>query len=79
LDLSSLSQASIEIESLYEDINFYSTITRVRFEDMNFDLFHSTLETVEKALRDARMDKNSIDDIILIGGSTRIPKLQQML
>ncbi|CAF4915567.1 unnamed protein product, partial [Rotaria socialis] len=79
LDLSSLSQASIEIESVYEDINFYSTITRVRFEDMNFDLCHSTLETVEKALRDARMDKNSIDDIILIGGSTRIPKLQQML
>ncbi|CAM4780539.1 unnamed protein product [Rotaria magnacalcarata] len=79
LDLSSSLQATIEIESLYEDIDFHSTITRACFEEINADLFRSTLVTVKKALRDVRMNKNSIDDIILIGGSARIPKLQQML
>jgi molecular chaperone DnaK (HSP70) len=77
--LSSSSQASIEIDSLYEDIDFYSTITRERFEELNADLFRSILEPVEKALRDAKMDKSSIHDIVLIGGSTRIPKVQKLL
>ncbi|CAF1023423.1 unnamed protein product [Rotaria sp. Silwood1] len=77
--LSSLSQTSIEIDSLHEGIDFYSTITRARFEELCTDLFRSTLEPVEKALRDAKMDKSNIDEIILVGGSTRIPKVQKLL
>jgi len=77
--LSSSSQASIEIDSLHEGVDFYSTITRARFEELNADLFRSTLEPVEKALRDAKMDKSSIHEIVLVGGSTRIPKVQKLL
>ena len=77
--LSSSSQASIEIDSLHEGIDFYSTITRARFEELCSDLFRSTLEPVEKALRDAKMDKASIHEIVLVGGSTRIPKVQKLL
>nr|ACI90341.1 HSP70-like protein [Philodina roseola] len=77
--LSSSSQASIEIDSLHEGIDFYSTITRARFEELCADLFRSTLEPVEKALRDAKMDKASIHEIVLVGGSTRIPKVQKLL
>lgn len=77
--LSSSSQASIEIDSLHEGVDFYSTITRARFEELNADLFRSTLEPVEKALRDAKMDKSQIHDIVLVGGSTRIPKVQKLL
>ncbi|CAF1578918.1 unnamed protein product, partial [Adineta steineri] len=77
--LSSSSQASIEIKSLHESIDFYSTITRARFEELCADLFRSTLEPVEKALRDAKMDKASIHEIVLVGGSTRIPKVQKLL
>ncbi|KAJ8355118.1 hypothetical protein AAFF_G00097450 [Aldrovandia affinis] len=77
--LSSSSQASIEIDSLYEGIDFYTSITRARFEEMNSDLFRGTLEPVEKALRDAKMDKSQIKDIVLVGGSTRIPKIQKLL
>lgn len=77
--LSSSTQASIEIDSLFEGIDFYSTITRARFEELNADLFRSTLEPVEKALRDAKMDKSQIHDIVLVGGSTRIPKIQKLL
>ena len=77
--LSSSSQASIEIDSLHEGIDFYSTITRARFEELNADLFRSTLEPVEKALRDAKMDKSQIHEIVLVGGSTRIPKVQKLL
>jgi len=77
--LSSSSQASIEIDSLHEGIDFYSTITRARFEELNADLFRSTLEPVEKALRDAKMDKSHIHEIVLVGGSTRIPKVQKLL
>ena len=57
----------------------YSTITRARFEELCADLFRSTLEPVEKALRDAKMDKASIHDIVLVGGSVRIPKVQKLL
>ena len=77
--LSSSAQASIEIDSLFEGIDFYTTITRARFEELNGDLFRGTLEPVEKALRDARFDKSQIHDIVLVGGSTRIPKIQKLL
>lgn len=77
--LSSSTQASIEIDSLYEGIDFYTSITRARFEELNADLFRGTLEPVEKALRDAKMDKAQIHDIVLVGGSTRIPKIQKLL
>merc|ERR1712153_163412 len=77
--LSASAQASIEIDSLFEGVDFYTSITRARFEEMCSDLFRGTLEPVEKALRDAKMDKSSIDDIVLVGGSTRIPKVQKLL
>merc|ERR1712211_99683 len=77
--LSASAQASVEIDSLYEGVDFYTTITRARFEELCADLFKGTLDPVEKALRDAKMDKSSIDDIVLVGGSTRIPKVQKLL
>merc|ERR1712107_242432 len=77
--LSASAQANIEIDSLFEGIDFYTSITRARFEELCSDLFKSTLEPVEKALRDAKLDKASIDDIVLVGGSTRIPKIQKLL
>jgi len=77
--LSSSAQASIEIDSLFEGIDFYTSITRARFEELNADLFRSTMEPVEKAIRDAKMDKAQIQDIVLVGGSTRIPKVQKLL
>ncbi|KAJ8265866.1 hypothetical protein COCON_G00149650 [Conger conger] len=77
--LSSSSQARIEIDSLYEGIDFYTSITRARFEDLNSDLFRGTLEPVEKALIDAKLDKAQIHDIVMVGGSTRIPKIQKLL
>jgi len=77
--LSSSTQASIEIDSLYEGVDFYTSITRARFEELNADLFRATMDPVEKAIRDAKMDKSSIHDIVLVGGSTRIPKVQKLL
>ncbi|KAK7929123.1 hypothetical protein WMY93_005518 [Mugilogobius chulae] len=77
--LSSSSQASIEIDSLFEGQDFYTSITRARFEELCSDLFRGTLEPVEKALRDAKMDKSQIHDVVLVGGSTRIPKVQKLL
>lgn len=77
--LSSSTQASIEIDSLFEGADFYTSITRARFEELNADLFRSTMEPVEKAIRDAKLDKSSIHDIVLVGGSTRIPKVQRLL
>ncbi|XP_047487952.1 heat shock 70 kDa protein-like [Penaeus chinensis] len=77
--LSSSSQASVEIDSLFEGIDFYSSISRARFEELCSDLFRNTLIPVEKALRDAKMDKSRVDDIVLVGGSTRIPKVQKLL
>ncbi|CAJ0573983.1 unnamed protein product, partial [Mesorhabditis spiculigera] len=77
--LSSSSQASIEIDSLYEGIDFYTNITRARFEELCADLFRSTMDPVEKSSRDAKMDKSSVHDIVLVGGSTRIPKVQKLL
>ncbi|XP_015388153.2 heat shock 70 kDa protein 1 [Citrus sinensis] len=77
--LSSTAQTTIEIDSLYEGIDFYSTITRARFEELNMDLFRKCMEPVEKCLRDAKMDKSTVHDVVLVGGSTRIPKVQQLL
>ncbi|RIA96168.1 hsp71-like protein [Glomus cerebriforme] len=68
--LSSSSQAFIEIDSLIEGIDFYTSLTRTKFEELNQDLFRSTIESVEKVLRDAKVDKNQVDEIILVGGST---------
>merc|ERR1719188_986021 len=77
--LSASAQANIEIDSLFEGIDFYTSITRARFEELCADLFKGTLEPVEKAMRDAKMDKSSIHDVVLVGGSTRIPKIQKLL
>ncbi|CAL9055154.1 unnamed protein product [Musa banksii] len=66
--LSSTAQTTIEIDSLYEGIDFYSTITRARFEELNMDLFRKCMEPVEKCLRDAEMDKSSVHDVVLVGG-----------
>ncbi|KAJ8445175.1 hypothetical protein Cgig2_029547 [Carnegiea gigantea] len=77
--LSSTAQTTIEIDSLYEGIDFYTTITRARFEELCMDLFRKCMEPVEKCLRDAKIDKSQVDDVVLVGGSTRIPKVQQLL
>jgi len=77
--LSASAQANIEIDSLFEGIDFYTSITRARFEELCTDLFKGTLEPVEKAMRDAKMDKTAINEIVLVGGSTRIPKIQKLL
>ena len=77
--LSSSTQTSIEIDALFEGIDFYSKISRAKFEELNMDLFRSTLGPVEKALKDAKISKDDIHEIVLVGGSTRIPKLQNML
>jgi len=77
--LSASTYASIEVDSLVDGIDLFASITRARFEELNADLFKRTLEPVEKALQDAKMDKDMIDDIVLVGGSTRIPKIQSML
>ncbi|RMD42295.1 hypothetical protein DV735_g2855, partial [Chaetothyriales sp. CBS 134920] len=77
--LSSSAQTSIEIDSLYEGIDFYTSITRARFEELCQDLFRSTMEPVERVLRDAKIDKSSVNDIVLVGGSTRIPRIQKLV
>ncbi|MBW02543.1 Heat shock 70 kDa protein 6, partial [Eschrichtius robustus] len=77
--LSSSTQAALEIDSLFEGVDFYTSITRARFEELCSDLFCSTLEPVEKALRGAKLDKAQIHDIVLVGASTRIPKVQKFL
>jgi len=77
--LSASAQANIEIDSLHEGVDFYTSITRARFEELCADLFRGTLEPVEKSLRDAKMDKAQIHEIVLVGGSTRIPKVQKLL
>jgi len=77
--LSSSAQTSIEIDSLFEGIDFYTSITRARFEELCQDLFRSTIDPVEKVIRDAKLDKTGIDEIVLVGGSTRIPKIQKLV
>nr|ADM13667.1 heat shock protein 70 [Seriatopora hystrix] len=77
--LSSSHQASIEIDSLFEGIDFYTSMSRAKFEKENDDLFRATLDPVEKALKDAKLSKDKIHEIVLVGGSTRIPKIQELL
>jgi len=77
--LSSATQATIDIDSLFDGEDFYSNITRARFEELCSDLFRSSLDSVEEALRQAKMDKGSINEIVLVGGSTRIPRVQKLL
>lgn len=77
--LSSSTEATLEIDALFEGIDYYTKISRARFEELNSDLFKSTLAPVEKALKDANMGKSSIHDVVLVGGSTRIPKIQSLL
>ena len=77
--LSSSSESSIEIDSLFEGIDFYTRVSRARFEELCGDLFRNTLQPVESALRDAKLDKGKIDEVVLVGGSTRIPKVQKLL
>ncbi|WP_278046949.1 Hsp70 family protein, partial [Candidatus Hodgkinia cicadicola] len=77
--LSSVTQANIEIDALFDGMDFFTRITRARFEELCSDLFRATLEPVEKALNDAKMKKSEIDEVVLIGGSTRIPKIQSLL
>merc|ERR1711998_39 len=78
-NLSSSANASIEIGSLFEGIDFYSSITRARFEDLCADLFRGTLEPVEKVLRDSKIDKGSVHEVVMVGGSTRIPKVNELV
>ncbi|CAG0896386.1 unnamed protein product, partial [Cyprideis torosa] len=77
--LSSAHQARIEIESFFDGEDFSETITRAKFEELNMDLFRSTMKPVQKVLEDAEMKKSEIDEIVLVGGSTRIPKVQQLV
>merc|ERR1719164_173618 len=77
--LSSSANASIEIDSLFEGVDFYSSITRARFEDLCADLFRGTLEPVEKVLRDAKIDKGSVHEVVMVGGATRIPKVNELV
>ena len=77
--LSSSHQASIEIDSFFEGTDFFTSISRARFEEMNMDLFRKTMEPVEKVIRDSKVAKNRVHDVVLVGGSTRIPKVQSLL
>mmetsp|Transcript_30965 Transcript_30965/g.61376 ORF Transcript_30965/g.61376 Transcript_30965/m.61376 type:complete len:640 (+) Transcript_30965:57-1976(+) len=77
--LSSSTQAHIEIDALFEGIDFNSTITRARFEDLNMDYFRKCMEPIEKVIRDAKLSKGAVHEIVLVGGSTRIPKVQNLL
>jgi len=77
--LSTQPQARVEIEALYEGIDLSETLTRARFEELNVDLFKKTLGPVQKVLDDGDMAKTDIDEVVLVGGSTRIPKVQQLL
>merc|ERR1719149_600974 len=77
--LSASTQAYIEIDSLFEGVDFNSTITRARFEELNADHFRKTMEPVEKRLRDSKLSKSQVHEVVLVGGSTRIPKVIGLL
>jgi heat shock protein 1/8 len=77
--LSTATSATVEIDSLFEGVDFSSTITRARFEDLCGDYFRKCLEPVEKVLKDAKMSKSDIHEVVLVGGSTRIPKVQELI
>merc|ERR1712232_967051 len=77
--LSSTHQARVEIEALFDGVDFSETLTRARFEELNMDLFKKTLGPVKKVMEDASFKKSQLDEIVMVGGSTRIPKVQQMI
>ncbi|XP_058723618.1 heat shock cognate 70 kDa protein-like [Vicia villosa] len=77
--LSFLVTATVEVDSLFQGIDFSSSINRAKFDEMNMDLFNECMKIVESCLTDAKMDKSRIDDVVLVGGSSRIPKVQQLL
>ena len=77
--LSTSTQSTIELESLYDGEDYFSSMSRARFEEINIDLFRNTLKQVEKVMQDSNKSKSEIDEIVLVGGSTRIPKIQQLL
>nr|CAB3496336.1 unnamed protein product [Digitaria exilis] len=77
--LSSTTQTTVEVDSLHDGIDFFTKITRSRFEDLSKDLFSKCMKGLEKCLQDAKLDKSSIHDFVLVGGSTRIPKVQSLL
>merc|ERR1711861_92142 len=77
--LSAAHSASIEIDAFFEGVDFFTSITRARFEELNMDLFRKCMDPVEKVLRDSKIAKTRVHEIVLVGGSTRIPKVQSML
>lgn len=77
--LSSQMSAKLEIESFFNGKDLSETLTRAKFEELNLDLFRKTMKPVEQVLKDAGVKKEAIDDIVLVGGSTRIPKVQDLL
>jgi len=77
--LSTQTSAKIEIESFFDGVDLSETLSRAKFEDLNIDLFRKTIQPVERVLSDAGLNKRDIDEIVLVGGSTRIPKVQQLL
>ena len=77
--LSSAAQTTIEVDSAYEGVDFYINITRAKFEELNADLFRGTIDPVDRVLRDSKIAKNAVHEIVLVGGSTRIPKVQSLL
>lgn len=77
--LSSVTQTTIEVDSLYEGQDFSANITRARFEDINSALFKATMDPVERVLKDSKISKEKVDEVVLVGGSTRIPKIQKLL
>merc|ERR1711902_460311 len=77
--LSSSTQATIEIDSLFEGIDYSCSLSRARFEELNMDYFRNSMGPVEKCLKDSGIDKKSVHDVVLVGGSTRIPKVQSMI
>jgi heat shock protein 1/8 len=77
--LSSVTQTTVEIDSLFAGEDFNTSITRARFEDINASLFKSTIAPVEQVLKDSGLSKDKVDEVVLVGGSTRIPKVQKML
>ena len=77
--LSSAHQTKVEVEALFDGQDFSETLTRAKFEELNMDLFRSTMKPVKKVLEDGSMSKKDVDEIVLVGGSTRIPKVQQLI
>ncbi|KAL4621150.1 hypothetical protein ACB092_06G207300 [Castanea dentata] len=77
--LSSAIETNIEVDSLYDGVDFFSTITRAKFAELNMDLFRKSIDIVEKCLTDANMNKSCVHDVVVTGGSSRIPKVQKLL